>query len=406
MSLAEQIQRVDGSQNDILKKVLGAFGVTVGENKIDQLAALAKVAPLLKENSLYSSATASLFGLGADSVPDDAFALLSKAALYKTITPTAQLGTLPEGSIIYLNENGSPVPFYVAKQGYEPSHNTNRVLVVRKDTAQKGSWGSIRGDMYDGSTIDKWMTDTYFKTLDSDVQSAIATTNIPYTPNPMSGDIPVKRISKSVFALSMTEFGMVAQSYVANVEGSALPIAPNLYTTPNIWTRTPRMDARNNAIKTDGTNSASSASMDSAGCYYLPTFTLPSTFSANTSAPISGLYDVSDNLLLKLPGVRIATGSYVGTGKYGVDNPNSLTFGFEPKFVLIFSGGNGNTVTCGIAFLTALAGYSYKPAGSNGQWFYTGKITPTFKTDGVTWTSREAEAQMNNKLSYYYVAIG
>lgn len=85
MSLSEQIQRVDGSQNDILKKVLGAFGVTVGENKIDQLAALAKVAPLLKENSLYSSATAALFGLGADSVPDDVLALLSTPWTWATL---------------------------------------------------------------------------------------------------------------------------------------------------------------------------------------------------------------------------------------------------------------------------------------------------------------------------------
>ena len=33
--------------------------------------------------------------------------------------------------------------------------------------------------------------------------------------------------------------------------------------------------------------------------------------------------------------MRIETGSYVGTGKYGKNNPNTLTFGFEPKFVII-----------------------------------------------------------------------
>ena len=31
---------------------------------------------------------------------------------------------------------------------------------------------------------------------------------------------------------------------------------------------------------------------------------------------------------------KIATGSYVGTGKYGASNPNTLTFDFEPKLVL------------------------------------------------------------------------
>lgn len=37
------------------------------------------------------------------------------------------------------------------------------------------------------------------------------------------------------------------------------------------------------------------------------------------------------------PHVKIATGSYVGTGKYGSSNPNSLTFDFEPKIVMISS---------------------------------------------------------------------
>lgn len=33
---------------------------------------------------------------------------------------------------------------------------------------------------------------------------------------------------------------------------------------------------------------------------------------------------------------RIQTGSYVGTGTYGANNPCSLTFDFEPKFLLFF----------------------------------------------------------------------
>ena len=32
---------------------------------------------------------------------------------------------------------------------------------------------------------------------------------------------------------------------------------------------------------------------------------------------------------------QIVTGSYVGTGTHGASNPNTLTFGFAPKFVAI-----------------------------------------------------------------------
>ena len=73
MSLAEQIQRVDGSQNDILKTLLSAFGVTVGENKIDQLAALAKAAPLLAADGILPSSTKTALGLPENATVNDAF---------------------------------------------------------------------------------------------------------------------------------------------------------------------------------------------------------------------------------------------------------------------------------------------------------------------------------------------
>ena len=48
----------------------------------------------------------------------------------------------------------------------------------------------------------------------------------------------------------------------------------------------------------------------------------------------------------------IETGSYVGTGTSGSGNPNTLTFGFEPKFVHIqsYSIGNGDSTGYGFAF--------------------------------------------------------
>lgn len=408
MSLSEQIQRVDGSQNDILKKVLGAFGVTVGENKIDQLAALAKAAPLLKENSLYSPETAALFGLGADSVPDDVLALLSKAALYKTITPTAQLGTLPEGSIIYLNENGSPVPFYVAKQGYEPSYNTNRVLVVRKDSVQNGLWSSSNVNTYDGSTIDTWFNQTYLPTLDSDVQTAIGTTNIPYTP--MGGTTTVQRISKAVFALSLTEMGFSLSD--VNTEGTALPIA-NILQVPlsayALLSRSPVTSTSNRIAGVVFSGASSNVIVDATTGDYRPAFTLPTTFTAYTDAPTTGLYDVSDNLLLKLPGVQIETGSYVGTGTYGESNPNSLTFGFGPKLIWVYgqySSSEAQGQTTGL-FL------SPESIGSGRRLAFTKPGTSllvTVKYSGanvLSWYGSTADAQLNySGYTYYYIALG
>lgn len=82
MSLAEQIQRVDGGQNDTLKAILTALGVTVNGQKIDQLSALAaQISPKLKPENLASESTLTSYGLSSGSTVNDVLAKLSKAAL-------------------------------------------------------------------------------------------------------------------------------------------------------------------------------------------------------------------------------------------------------------------------------------------------------------------------------------
>ena len=55
----------------------------------------------------------------------------------------------------------------------------------------------------------------------------------------------------------------------------------------------------------------------------------------HTTSDITGL----DSLLSSYS--KIATGSYVGTGTYGKDNPNTLIFDFTPEVVVITNGGAG-----------------------------------------------------------------
>ena len=40
---------------------------------------------------------------------------------------------------------------------------------------------------------------------------------------------------------------------------------------------------------------------------------------------------------------NVAIGSYVGTGVCGADNPNSITFDFEPKMVWVFYAASATT---------------------------------------------------------------
>lgn len=51
-----------------------------------------------------------------------------------------------------------------------------------------------------------------------------------------------------------------------------------------------------------------------------------------------------DNVQASADGkARIQTGSYVGTGTYGADNPCSITFNFKPKFFYLIAQANSDT---------------------------------------------------------------
>lgn len=113
-----------------------------------------------------------------------------------------------------------------------------------------------------------------------------------------------------------------------------------------------------------------------------------------------------DNLL---GGTKIATGSYTGTGKYGPSNPNSLTLDFVPQLILIFWAHSGGNAPNAIAWLSKDMGFSYKPSGSNGQWYYTYPITvlPPNGTDMRWYSPANVSAQMNGSgVEYRYFAIG
>ena len=110
--------------------------------------------------------------------------------------------------------------------------------------------------------------------------------------------------------------------------------------------------------------------------------------------------------------VKIATGSYVGTGTYGESNPNSLTFDFEPKLVIIGLDVNDSNATIRTATFfcfylpTDYKTYSYRY--TNGGSMYN-KETYYAKLDGKTlswYTSVSVEEQLNFSKTYHYLAIG
>lgn len=198
----------------------------------------------------------------------------SKVTVPRTETP---LSTFAEGSIVKINENGSPVDFYVAKHNYESELNGNgRTLVVRKDCYDSRKWHSSNVNAYASSAIDSWLNSTYKNLLDADIRGVIGTTKIKYTPG--NGNNTVGTLERAIFLLSATELNRSASWF--NVEGTALEIASSLqiaYINGSAvvqWTRSPSTDFAGRAVylSTNGNvdNDFCASTYGSRPCFTLP----------------------------------------------------------------------------------------------------------------------------------------
>ena len=137
-------------------------------------------------------------------------------------TPVAELA---EGTIIKINESGSPVEFYIAKHDYESDLNgAGRTLVVRKKSY--GIVNDLCGKSFFTGSVYTLLNNTYFNLLDEYIQSVIGTTKFKYTrkPNDYSAEsINVVTGESAIFLLSATELD---ETYLEGKEdGTALPTA-------------------------------------------------------------------------------------------------------------------------------------------------------------------------------------
>lgn len=201
-----------------------------------------------------------------------------------------QLGQVAVGTLVKLNENGSPVEFYVAKHDYESGLNgAGRTLLVRKECYDNRVWNSVQVNTYASSTLDSWLNSDYKNLLDSDFLTVIGTTKFQYTIG--YGDKTLSTLERAIFQLSRTELGFTLPAD-ANFEGNTLPIASILQKaflngkTNSQWTRTPNTSYLTAAFFVyAGGNSDSTGVTAEAGSR--PAFTVPSTLSVTDDGTLS-----------------------------------------------------------------------------------------------------------------------
>lgn len=207
------------------------------------------------------------------------------------------LSKLDEGTIIKINEGGSPAEFYLAKHNYEPDLNgIGRELVVRKDCVFNLEWNNNDRNGYATSTLDAYINTkaNYLSRYTEGVITLIGTTKFPYT---ISANTPtVDILERAVFLLSGTEVGST-RSDIFNVEGSVLPIASTLFSLPgsttyNIWwLRSPNINNYIQAgriVKPTSGDSYAEASRVTNTSAVRPCFTLPSTAKVDDTGLLIG----------------------------------------------------------------------------------------------------------------------
>lgn len=108
-------------------------------------------------------------------------------------------------------------------------------------------------------------------------------------------------------------------------------------------------------------------------------------------------------------GVKIATGSYTGTGTYGASNKNSLTFDFDPKLVYIYktTGNYTYQMFCGVGAartFTAFAGDSSSGTATLSRY----SSVMNLNGNQLTWYYYEGAGSQLNEAggTYNYIAIG
>lgn len=319
----------------------------------------------LNKASLLTDATAALYGLGTDAVPNDVFGWVGKYAEYWWSLLHGQASS-------YWAESLTPLP------------------------------GSVTIYQY-GATI------SYSYSI-SISNSGVASLNNPQTITiaSSSGETAIKNYCSQLVNLAAN-----APYYMSFTNGTGIANT-NIYKVPEGATAGTTSNASNNTFYFTKIDSADfwisfgtgswAASVVSATLVDVPAGGLTYAHSIDRNEyPDSGTVDGVTYTYLGIPfeklptAPKIATGQYTGGGVYGNSNKNSLTFDFEPKFVRIaHSTGAAYTSTwifnIGYAYSNAAkSGATYSLNGKTLSWYSTNSANDQLNTGGAI---------------YYYFAIG
>ena len=139
------------------------------------------------------------------------------------------ISSLAIGSTLYLNENGSPIPYLVVHQGKPSSiydDSCNGTWLLRTRTLEMLPWAESYSNVVENSYMHSWLNSTMLAKYDANIKNVIKQVKIPYRANGGSGgstQTGANGLSCKVFLLSGYEVGFTtSDEYSFPVDGAKL----------------------------------------------------------------------------------------------------------------------------------------------------------------------------------------
>ena len=353
----------------------------------------------LNKATLLKDATAALFGLGASAVPDDVLAELGKYKQYwwRRRTPSGVALIPTEDKYVYqltlTGESRYGESQTTINYSSEVIIDENTKSISLKNPQQLTMIGGPdRAKAYERCVQLKNLAPVYI-TIEDETFYSVATPSSDNTQTSSSNGIvfylPAGIESANDKASNASSASEALNTVSKNGYGS-------VYET-YIWGGSKLWSGNENAVQARTTSYVESPY--SAGDWE---YIHSSSRSAYPDSGTSGGYEYEylgvplDNAV---NGVKIETGNYVGTGTYGEDNQNVLTFDFVPRLVV---------VTTEPYCLDLEKGFIWKGEETVGSTGTVGYMKFQVSGKALSWVSLTSAAKQLNVsgTSYYYAAIG
>lgn len=211
----------------------------------------------------------------------------------RNISFATQIGTLPVGSSVFMNVNGTAKEFLVVHQGipdstmYDASCEGTWLLMKANYTKRK--WDSTDND-YANSDVHSYLNGTFFNTFDSNIQNIIKQVKLPYCPTTGSSMKVAQGsngISAKIFLLSNDEVGRVSHSgygytfgarlaYFNDSEPTSNWVAYSGSTATHWWLRIPYISSKTSVTGVHSNGSGTYGECTSTSLAVRPALILPS----------------------------------------------------------------------------------------------------------------------------------